>query len=180
IHWCIRHRLGLEFPLLFVDDTFGYDVSGKTVTVQHPETGESRAVPLEQGTVLVAWKTLGVPWEWDKQESGSSLIILGHLVDGPSLTVTLPAQARADFVAFVQAFIAQGEPPLRDWWRLTGYAQWASTTNPWIRFTLRSLYDKTAGKTRPRGLVPLNDQNRRDLRQLIDELENSPPLYLLD
>ncbi|KAJ8293081.1 hypothetical protein OF846_001494 [Rhodotorula toruloides] len=180
IHWCIRHRLGLEFPLLFVDDTFGYDVSGKTVTVQHPETGESRAVPLEQGTVLVAWKTLGVPWEWDKQESGSSLIILGHLVDGPSLTVTLPAQARADFVAFVQAFIAQGEPPLRDWWRLTGYAQWASTTNPWIRFTLRSLYDKTAGKTRPRGLVPLNDQNRRDLRRLIDELENSPPLYLLD
>ncbi|GAA5913864.1 hypothetical protein JCM5296_006447 [Sporobolomyces johnsonii] len=132
ILWGVRHRLGLEFPLVYVDDTFGYDVSRKTNIVSHPSMGESRSVPSEQAAVLVAWKLLGVPWEWNKQESGQQLVVLGHYVDTATFSISLPPKAKSNFIALVRDFVASKERPLVEWWQLTGYAQWAASTSPFI------------------------------------------------
>ncbi|CEQ43198.1 SPOSA6832_05127, partial [Sporobolomyces salmonicolor] len=180
ILWGVRHRLGLEFPLVYVDDTFGYDISGKTSIIKHPANGESREVPLQQAAVLVAWKLLGVPWEWKKQENGKALVVLGHYIDASSFNISLPSKAKDDFVALVRSFISSRDRPLVEWWRLTGYAQWAASTSPFIKFALASSYAKTAGKTRRLAPVKLNNAVRRDLAWLADELESAPPLDILD
>ncbi|GAA5919140.1 hypothetical protein JCM5296_002709 [Sporobolomyces johnsonii] len=170
----------LEFPLVYVDDTFGYDVTGKTSIVQHPVTGESRLVPFEQGTVLVAWKLLSVPWDWKKQESGVELVVLGHFVDTANFTISLPPQAKSDFIALVRNFVTSRERPLVEWWCLTSYAQWAASTSPFIKFALASSYAKTTGKSRHLARIKLNQTVQCDLTWLADELETAPPLDILD
>lgn len=180
ILWGVRHRLGLEFPLAYVDDCFGYDTSGQLIHVEHLPSGEQRAVPHEQGLLLTAWNLVGVPWEWEKQEYGASLVVLGHFVDSLSFSVSLPPDAKAKFIDVVDAFLAEKEQPLIKWQRLTGYAQWAATTMPLLKMSLASLYAKTRGKTRRLGPIPLNNDNRRDLEHIARELRSATPLDILD
>jgi hypothetical protein len=178
--WGVQEHLKNENLFAYVDDVFSADFSDLLVPVVHPLTGECRLVPRDQARLLTAWTTLGVPWEWDKQLHGLSLVVLGHFVDGVALTVSLPHQAKVDFIAYIGDFLSEDAQPLFRWQRLAGYAQWACTTIPLARFALNSIYAKIAGKTRRNASIRLNVQVRKDLDWLATEFMSAPPLDLLD
>ncbi|ORY83575.1 hypothetical protein BCR35DRAFT_265101, partial [Leucosporidium creatinivorum] len=182
IHYAVKIHLGLEYPFIFVNDSFGLDVSGLFIDITHPLSGETRSVPLDQGRVLLAWTLVGMPWVWKKQESSpSALVILGHWVDSKALTITLPTDKKEEFAATVTSFLARRDwPPLIDWQRIAGYAQWACYTLPFAKFALQPLYDKMAGKTKRNAGIPINVDVRRSLTWFVSELLTSPPLSLLD
>ncbi|ORY54480.1 hypothetical protein BCR35DRAFT_245809, partial [Leucosporidium creatinivorum] len=149
----------------FVDDMFGADVTGLFAHVTHPRTGETRLIPLQQARILNGWTLVGMPWEWDKQEwSERFLVILGHRFDSVNLTITLPHDKKELFAASVDSFLSQRKPPLVEWQRLAGYAQWACFTLPFAKFALQPLYDKTAGKQMRRLPIHIDVATKRNLR----------------
>ncbi|GAA6044790.1 hypothetical protein JCM8097_006449 [Rhodosporidiobolus ruineniae] len=180
--YCTKVTLELEYPLIYVDDLFGTDVSGIKVEITHPQTGETRLVPRDQGRVLAVWSFVGVPWSWEKQISGRVIIILGHLVDLDSLTVSLPPEAKVAFLTFIDEFLADKDaaPPLVRWQRLAGYGQWVCTSLPFARFALNPIYAKMKGKAKRMAKIRLNVEVRRSLEWLGKEIRTAPPLFLLD
>ncbi|ORY88100.1 hypothetical protein BCR35DRAFT_263823 [Leucosporidium creatinivorum] len=181
IMYCTKVRFALDYPLIFVDDAYGLDVSGLFLSVTHPVTGETRLVPLEQAKVLLGWTHVGMPWDWKKQEHHSStLVILGHLVNSEEGTVTLPIDKKLQFAASVDSFLASRRPPLVEWQRIAGYAQWACYTLPFAKFALQPLYDKTRGKTKRSLGIPINTTVRRRLKWFVAELLAAEPLSFFD
>ncbi|KAK4698076.1 hypothetical protein P7C70_g8111, partial [Phenoliferia sp. Uapishka_3] len=185
ILWAARYELFLEFPLAFVDDAFGIDCSGVRASVVHLPSGESRMVPSEQAKVLEMWNFVGMPWDWKKQPSSKSLVIIGNLftIDSDfNLTISLAPVSVEKFAASVESFLTHpsGRRPLKDWLHIQGYANWAVGVFPWGKFALQCLYEKTAGKSMMNLGVSVSDVVRRDLRWFVDELRTSPPLSLLD
>ncbi|ORY90103.1 hypothetical protein BCR35DRAFT_255907, partial [Leucosporidium creatinivorum] len=181
IQFCTRIHFALDFPMGFVDDMFGADVSGLFAHVTHPRTRESRLVPIQQARILTGWTLIGMPWEWDKQEwSTRYLVILGHLFDSVNLTITLPSNKKLLFADEVSSFLAQRNPPLVQWQRLAGYAQWACYTMPYAKFALQPLYDKMAGKTMRRLGIHINVDTKRNLEWFVAELLAASPLSFLD
>lgn len=180
VMWGVKSHLGLEFPLEYVDDAFNLDCSGILLPVTHPVTGEERLVPRDQARLLLIWNFVGVPWSWDKQLHGVRLIILGHLVDALAFTVELPPDAKAAFIETIKNFLDDPTPALVRWQRLAGYAQWACSVIPLARFALNPVYDKIRGKfLRDRG-IRVNKAVRTALSWLAAEVEEAPPLDLLD
>lgn len=181
IQYCTKVHFALDFPLGFVDDMFGADVTGLYASVTHPRTGETRRVPIQQARILVAWTIVGMPWEWEKQEFAERfLVILGHLFDSVELTITLPHDKKLLFASAVDSFLVQRKPPLVEWQRLAGYAQWACYTLPFAKFALQPLYDKMAGKSMRRLPIHIDVATKRNLRWFVSELLASPPLSFLD
>lgn len=181
IMYCAKVRLALEFPLIFVDDSFGLDVSGLTFPVTHPLDGVTKIVPLQQARILIAWSHVGMPWSWKKQESSTEeLVIVGHLVNAVEGTVSLPHDKKVQFAASVERFLSSSFPPLVEWQRIAGYAQWACYTMPRAKFALQPLYDKMRGKSQRRRGIPINVEVKKHLRWFVAELLASPPLSFLD
>lgn len=183
ILWATQQHFGVEFPLAFVDDVFGFDTSRIKLHVSHPD-GKKRWVPREQALVLRVWIFVGIPWRWKKQEySASSLTILGHQVDFVGFSVTLPPLAKVEYGQAVDKFLAskrKKQPMLIDWQHLVGYGQWAITTLPFARFAFKPIYEKLKGKSKRLLRVPINKEVRASLLWLKTEILESPPLDLLD
>ncbi|GAA5948589.1 hypothetical protein JCM21900_005183 [Sporobolomyces salmonicolor] len=180
--WGVQHHLGFDFPLAFVDDVFGYDTSGIEIVVRHPESGEERLVPRDQGRLLTIWSFVGCPWVWGKQESSRTMLtLLGHVVRFDTFTVTLPAKAKLDYACAIDTFLAAApkkQPRLVEWQRIAGYGQRVCTTLPFATFALRPLYDKIGGKVQRLARVHLNVAVRRALLWLRNEVLAAAPLYL--
>lgn len=181
IMFCAKVTLALEFPSIFVDDAFGLDTTGLTYPVSHPKTNETRLVPLQQARILIAWTHVGMPWSWAKQESSDvELVILGHLVNAVEGSVTLPSVKKLEFAATVDAFLSSSFPPLVEWQRIAGYAQWACYTIPLAKFALQPLYDKMQGKSFRRKGIPVSVHVKKHLSWFVAELLAAPPLSFLD
>ncbi|KAL8276638.1 hypothetical protein RQP46_010987 [Phenoliferia psychrophenolica] len=181
ILWATQYRFALEFPLAFVDDAFGLDVTGVRTLVTEPRSGETRLVPSEQARILLMWNLVHLPWDWKKQIwDPEDIIILGHLFRMSDLSIFLSSAAIEAFAEHVERFLSQPHQPLIEWQRIAGYAQWACSILPFARFALQCLYLKMAGKTQRRRPVPLNKEVRRNLAWFVNELRTAPPLHILD
>lgn len=112
--------------------------------------------------------------------SPSALEILGHWVDAVACTVTLSESKKATFAAEVDVFLSTLAPPLIDWWRLSGYAQWACYSNPFAKFALKSLYNKTKGIKRRNAPVHVSKEVKANLRWFAAEILAAPALNFLD
>ncbi|KAK4698797.1 hypothetical protein P7C70_g7472, partial [Phenoliferia sp. Uapishka_3] len=183
--WAVRYELFLEFPLAFVDDAFGIDCTGVRSSITHLPSGETRLVPCEQAKVLEMWNFIGMPWDWKKQVSSVSLVIIGNLFTihpNFDLTISLADESVEKFASSIESFLTHpsGRRPLKDWLHIQGYANWAVGVFPWGKFALQCLYEKTAGKSMMRLGVSVSDIVKKDLRWFIQELRTSAPLSLLD
>ncbi|KAK4697601.1 hypothetical protein P7C70_g8184, partial [Phenoliferia sp. Uapishka_3] len=183
--WATKVELFLEYPMAFVDDAFGIDVSGVKILITHPHTNESRLVPADQGRLLLMWNFVNFPWDWKKQPSSAdSLLIIGNIFrkTATELTVSLAPEAVAAFALQVEEFLSSkdGKAKLVDWQKITGYANWAVGVLPFARFALQELYDKIAGKSNRNALVAINTTVRKNLAWFVNELQTAPPLDLLD
>ncbi|KIY53833.1 hypothetical protein FISHEDRAFT_32373, partial [Fistulina hepatica ATCC 64428] len=77
-------------------------------------------------TLLQLWDYLGVPHEKRKQEWGTSLVIIGFLVDTNSMTITMPDQSRFDLIAALRSFaVPKQRRPLVEFQRIAGWVNWS-------------------------------------------------------
>ena len=179
--WAVDYHFHAPDLRVFVDDVFSIDMSGVSMLITHPATGESREVPLAQAKVLLGWTHVGLPWACKKQiTSPTELIVLGHLVSIKTHSATIPPAAVDSFRAAVATFLSQPSATLLSYWEIIGWANWALSTLPFARFAIDSLRDKVRGKTKKKLEVPHNKAVRRDLQWFADELLVAPPLYFLD
>ncbi|KIY48014.1 hypothetical protein FISHEDRAFT_44120, partial [Fistulina hepatica ATCC 64428] len=81
--------------------------------------------------LLRLWDELGVPHEKRKQEHGTSLVVIGLLVDTLTMTFTMPDQSRYDLVIVLRGFaIPRQRRPLVHFQRLGGWVNWALNVYP--------------------------------------------------
>lgn len=117
---------GLDANLLYVDDT--------AIVVR-------RRLALPALVVAAScMRALALPVAWDKLEIGSALVVLGTLVDLPSLALALPEDKRLDRLARVRKALAAGVIGITEWRSLVGKLQHAALLSPPARLLMRPLY----------------------------------------
>ena len=94
--------------------------------------------------------------------------------------MTLAQEKKEDFAKSVAAFVSSLSPPLIEWQRIAGYAQWACYTVPLAKFALKPLYPKMVGKKLRNAPVPINKDVKTNLRWFAEKILDAPPLFLLD
>ncbi|GAA5916595.1 hypothetical protein JCM5296_007215 [Sporobolomyces johnsonii] len=129
VGWIVRKRNSelVPWPLTYMDDTFGVDLSGRTAQVAHDS--EVRKVPAAQAAIIAVWDELGPAWKWKKALHGRRLTITGIVVDLDDYSLSLKPEAVNKFNVAAASFLAtpDGQPPLRHWRQLAGWANWALT-----------------------------------------------------
>ncbi|GAA5873954.1 hypothetical protein JCM1840_000241, partial [Sporobolomyces johnsonii] len=185
VEWVVRQRAAdvVPFPLFYMDDAFGVDLSGETALVEHD--GEARRLPRAQAESLAVWDELGLAWKWKKAQSGRRLTITGIVIDLDTATVEIEDQVVDAFAAAAAHFLdSRREPdrqrPLREWRQIVGWANWLITVRPWARPLLQPLFAKLGRSPSPYALVFLNKEVGVSLRALVSELQSGDPLDLKD
>lgn len=181
ILWCTRIHSHVDHIFIFVDDAFGFDVSGEFLPVFHKPSKETRMVPRSQALVLRVWNRLGIPWNWKKQLfSDFELDVIGFKINATDLSVSLSDSSKSTFNDVTLDFLSADVMPLVKWQRLLGHANWALNILPFAKFSLRSSYKKTRGKERRHALIWINKEVHSDISWMLNEVLNAPPLFLLD
>ncbi|ORY86734.1 hypothetical protein BCR35DRAFT_264161 [Leucosporidium creatinivorum] len=185
--WILQHRRGVDYPMAYMDDGYGIDLSGRLVA--HYVDGELRFLPAQQVATLAVWDEIGLPYRAKKVVSGRVVTIIGISIDLDLLTVSLSAASIADFSSRVAHFLNPSQPhgrspPLRAWRKIIGHASWALTVLPFSRPHLTPLYKKLSiggeKKERANAGVFTNKKVIEGLRAIVRGLEEDEPLSLLD
>ncbi|EGF97942.1 uncharacterized protein MELLADRAFT_84147 [Melampsora larici-populina 98AG31] len=140
----------------------------------------SHSIPLPQAKLLNLSDILGFPWVWKKQIFGSSLEIIGHLVDSEKMTIQLHPDKKTHIIETLKHFVSGPQHSLNNWQKLLGHASWACTSMPWGRYALQSLYKKSGNKSHRFLQIPLNKENQNDLRWLIKFFSESSGIMVLE
>lgn len=157
--WIAHEHMGVDYPLAYMDDAFGVDVSGskEAATVD----GIERLLPRDQARTLKLWAFLGVPYEGKKVESGRELVITGYLIRLDERDISISDESRAALLLYLKQFLDHPKraPKLIEWQRAIGYMNWAVPMDPWARPLLTPLI----AKLRTTGDRPLNPSTPRFL-----------------
>ncbi|GAA5916740.1 hypothetical protein JCM5296_003936 [Sporobolomyces johnsonii] len=183
VSWVVRDRAEavVPFPLFYMDDGFGVDLSGETRPIEHD--GEEHHIPRAQAETLAVWDELGLEWRWKKPLFGRRLTITGIVVDLDRGTLTLEDDAVERFAVAVAGFIDRSvsrQRPLREWRQIVGWANWALTVRPWARPLLSPVYAKLGRSSSPYAGLFLNNVVVAALELLVADLRFGPPLDLRD
>ncbi|GAA5880929.1 hypothetical protein JCM1840_002099 [Sporobolomyces johnsonii] len=182
VGWIVRKRNSelVPWPLTYMDDAFGVDLSGRTSQVAHD--GEVREVPAAQAAIIAVWDELGLAWKWKKALHGRRLTITGIVVDLDDYSLSLEPEAVDKFSIAAASFLATSDrqPPLRHWRQLAGWANWALTVRPWARPLLSPLFSKLGRASSPYSKVFINRAVKDSLAAFVAELETGAPLDLRD
>src|SRR5258708_482502 len=132
-------------------------------------------MPTAQVQFLKLLDEIGLPHEDAKQLHGSVLEIIGFEVDLLKMSITLPADAKAQLVDAIQHFVHNPPSPrqqtTRAWLRILGYANWGLNVFPLLKPVLNSSYDKVAGHTFMNAPIFLNKRTIEDLLWFADQVE---------
>ncbi|GAA5883172.1 hypothetical protein JCM1840_003420, partial [Sporobolomyces johnsonii] len=177
---CKRNSELVPWPLTYMDDAFGVDLSGRTSQVAHD--GEVREVPAAQAAIIAVWNELGLAWKWKKALHGRRLTITGIIVDLDDYSLSLEPEAVDKFSVAAASFLATPncQPPLRHWRQLAGWANWALTLRLWARPLLSPLFSKLGRASSPYSKVFINRAVKDSLAAFVTELETGAPLDLRD
>ncbi|EIN03873.1 hypothetical protein PUNSTDRAFT_28574, partial [Punctularia strigosozonata HHB-11173 SS5] len=165
----------------YVDDTFSYDEA------DHLEfyAPYHRLLPRKQKLLLELWDDLCIPHEDRKQVFGSPLPIIGFEVDANQMSISLSSDKRNELLARIREFATlplhkRRRYPLKEYWRLGGWINWALNVFPLLRPGLSLLYAKTRGKTEPHQLVSMSVALSRDLLWIAGHMEHLDGVYLFE
>ena len=174
VAWVAKHEREVD-DLVYVDDSFGVEESGKESF--YPPYGE--AFPTQQAKLLELWDKLGIPHKHKKQVNGTSLLILGILVDMEKLTFTLPEEARERLLNELWIWSQRGvRKKVKEWQQLAGWVNWALNVYPLLRPALNNVYSKIKGKEQD-SRVWANNAIREDLEWARNKVEKSEGVRLL-
>jgi len=177
VAWIAKKKRGISASITYVDDSSGPATAGDVLYYEPYES----LLPSPQVILLRLWDELGIPHKNKKQIHGSSLPIIGIVVDPNALTFTLPDVARDRLVLELETWVSDKSSRfrLRRWQKLAGWVNWALNVYPDLRPCLNAFYCKMAGKTRPALYVRINNDVRADFRWALDTLKLLPPVRLL-
>ena len=163
--------------ITYVDDSSGPSVAGDVLYYEPYDA----YFPSPQVLLLRLWDELGVPHKKKKQVHGTTLPIIGIVVDPNALSFTLPDVAHQRLVTELQTWTAEKTTRFRlcRWQKLEGWINWALNVYPDLRPCLNAFYNKIAGKTQPALYVRINNDVRADFTWALDLLNHLPPVHLL-
>ncbi|KAF9001344.1 hypothetical protein BDQ17DRAFT_1187154, partial [Cyathus striatus] len=127
----------------YSDDIFGADVASNMCHY----APYNQDFPAHQAALLSFWDELGIPHEKEKQLFGSSLTIIGFIVDMERMSFSMAPNKK--LICQISDFINSHylRHPLRDFQCLAGWINWALNVFPLLKPGLCSLYLKMAGKS---------------------------------
>jgi hypothetical protein len=164
--WVAETKWGIPGLCGYVDDVFS------VVSDQEWENYEpyNKCLPKSQARLLRCWDALGVPHKPEKQLYGSSLTIIGFLIDLEELTISLAPERRNDLLTELDRFIIrrrsgpqQKRFPLREFLRLSGWMAWAFNIYPHLRPSMCHFYQKIGPLNRKDAPVTMNRIISREL-----------------
>lgn len=160
ILWIAWTEFGIEEFNSFMDDTWGISLATDIVKFKDHE------IPLNQAKFLSLFDFLNIPWNWDKQEWGTELEIIGHWINCDTMVISLSDEKRLSLGNELISFSKDLSHPLIAWSRMTGWANWGLNCFPLGQWAIQSSWEKIAGKTIRKALVPSNNSTREDLKWL--------------
>ena len=99
------------------------------------------------------------------------------------MTITMPADSKADLISTIQAFTdtaSSRRQPLLEWQQLLGWINWALNAYPLLRPVLQSSYVKISGKSQAHTAIFINCEVIRDLQWLAQVMEGMDGICMLD
>lgn len=158
----------------FMDDCYNVALK-KDMELYEPY---NQLFPREQVKLLRLFDFLGILHKLSKQVWGETLTIIGFEVDPNALTVTLPADGKAELVAQVSKFAGLCQRTLQEWQQLTGWINWSLNVFPLLRPALANVYDKMKGKSVQSAKIFVNKAVQEDLTWFADHVETSSGVLL--
>ncbi|KIY49912.1 hypothetical protein FISHEDRAFT_72144 [Fistulina hepatica ATCC 64428] len=160
----------------YVDDTFSWDFADNIEWYEPYQT----FYPKKQAQLLKLWDKIGVPHEKHKQESGTSLVVIGLLVDTCSMTISMPDHSREDLAVALRGFaVPRQRRPLVHFQRLGGWVNWALNVFPLLRPGLSTLYAKIKGKEQPYLVIWVSVRLCRELIWIAEHIQSSHGIHML-
>ncbi|KAJ6493725.1 hypothetical protein C8R47DRAFT_1044184 [Mycena vitilis] len=163
----------------YMDDFFSAQLASDTLYYEP----YGRFYPSSQTKLLQLWDLLGVPHSEDKQLFGTQLVVIGFLVDTRLMRVTIPDDARLEFIAELRRWTRKSKHDirhtLREWQALAGYANWVFNVFPLLKPGLCNIYAKMEGKSKRNALISVNEAVRSDLRWMADHIEHADGIFLI-
>ncbi|KAH9812224.1 hypothetical protein DFH28DRAFT_1223385 [Melampsora americana] len=172
--WIAENVFGIRHLNNLMDDTWGIASQDEMVTFKE------KSIPKDQALLLLLFDKIKVPWDWKKQLHGRELEVIGFWVEPNKLKFSLSPEKKSDLISKLSDFTRSNQHNLRDWQRMLGWCSWAINVFPLGRVALQSSWDKIAGKTHKRLVVPHNKEIQTDLRWLATKLEQSDGINLLE
>ena len=168
VAWVARFEKLIE-SLVYVDDSFGIEESGKMKFYAH----YNQWFPAQQACLLELWDEIGFPHQLKKQLFGSVLTVLGIEVDSELLTFSLPKESKDRLSEGLSAWSNKGvRKNVREWQQVAGWMNWVFNVFPLLRPSLNGLYDKLKGK-RMEARIWANTSIREDLLWAKGKLDES-------
>ncbi|KAJ7634576.1 hypothetical protein FB45DRAFT_743528 [Roridomyces roridus] len=161
----------------YVDDSFGWELESNLLYYEPYE----KYMPSKQVQLLLLWDFLGIPHKEKKQVHGTSLTVIGFHIDPNAMTITLPADSKAELEQWLQDFIntPSRRRTLREFLILAGWLNWAFNMYVLLRPALSNVYDKISGFTRMHAGVTINNAVKADLHWCLEHLQRSNGTLLL-
>ncbi|KAF9477427.1 hypothetical protein BDN70DRAFT_837859 [Pholiota conissans] len=182
VTWIAIHVKGLRWLLVYSDDSFISDWSGRLTL----DPIFQKLMPTNQVELMSLWRELGIPYKEKKQLFDSVLTIIGIDVDPNAMTMTLSQVRRDDLVQELTEFCqvpTDGTPevghPLRRWQSLAGWMNWAFNVFPLLRPSLNNFYLQLSGKENPNELIIPTQTVREDLQWAATHINTSDGVHLL-
>ncbi len=146
--WIRIHECNIEGLLHYVDDAFNVSFS-EDLSLYEPY---GCFMPSDQTHFLHLLNQIRVPHEDKKQLHGSSLKIIGLVVDVQDMSITMSSEAKQNLIEAICDFVLntpdnKRQQPLHTWLRILGHANWALNAFLILKLALNSSYDKISGKT---------------------------------
>ncbi|KIY52562.1 hypothetical protein FISHEDRAFT_69757 [Fistulina hepatica ATCC 64428] len=160
----------------YVDDAFSWDFTGNLVWYEPYHAW----YPRKQVLFLQLLDDLGIPHEKRKQEWGTSLVVIGLLVDTVTMTISMPDQSRLDLITVLRSFaVPRQRRHLCEFQQLGGWINWALNVYPLLRPGLSTLYSKIKGKEEPYLSIWVSVRLCHELLWIAEHLETSPGIYIM-
>ncbi|KAJ6471578.1 hypothetical protein C8R47DRAFT_1324901 [Mycena vitilis] len=163
----------------YMDDFFSAQLASEMLYYEPYK----RSYPSSQTRLLQLWDLLGVPHSEDKQLFGTTLVVIGFLVDTHLMRVTIPDDAREEFVAELRRWTRKSRHDirhtLREWQALAGYANWVFNVFPLLKPGLCNVYAKMTDKSKRDALISVNEAVRRDLQWMANHIEHADGIFLI-
>ncbi|KZT42580.1 DNA/RNA polymerase, partial [Sistotremastrum suecicum HHB10207 ss-3] len=175
--WIGIYKRKIRILQHYMDDY--WSIERNDLLIPYRSYGDLR--PHTQVQFLSLLDYCGFPHEQRKQIYGTSLLIIGFIVDTNAMTITMPPESKTDLIAAIEAFrLAPSRMhPLRDWQRLLGWMNWALNVYPLARPALQSSYEKIAGKSHQHAMIYLNAAVKQDLTWFADYIASSSGINLI-
>jgi hypothetical protein len=176
VTWIAIYIRGIAHLKDYVNNAFSFELQSNRLF--YPPYRCS--FPTKQTRLLQLWDELGIPHDKEKQEFGSTLRIIGFVVDPNAMTVTMDSDQRKELVELIRVFAVAGKKrTLKEFQKIAGHVNWALNVFSHLKPGLLAVYAKTAGKDRDLATIRVSAPVVHELNWIAQRFEFSSGVHFL-